>query len=69
MELFSSLSPRNSAMRFRISDISVTNWPIVRPQISKEAKQKVAQLDKFAADFVQKELKRGRTSGKYVFSS
>jgi hypothetical protein len=35
--------------RFPISIISLTNWPIVQPQISKGAKQKVEKPDKFAA--------------------
>jgi hypothetical protein len=39
----------NSATRFRISVISVTNWPIVWPQNSKGAKQKVKKPDNFAA--------------------
>jgi hypothetical protein len=60
-------------MRFRISVISVTNWPIVWLQISKGTKQKVEQPEifaaKFLAYFVQKELKRSQTSRKFVFSS
>jgi hypothetical protein len=60
--LFSSLSLANSAEIF-ISVISVTNWLIVRPQISKKAKQKSGAAEKICcqilADFVQKELKRG----------
>jgi hypothetical protein len=41
----------NSAMRFRISAINVTNWLIVRPQISNQAEQKVEQPENLLPNF------------------